>query len=160
MINLIVAYDKNKLIGDGIYMPWNIPEDMAHFKKLTMENVVIFGRKTYEGIGRPLPNRINIIVSNSKNFSGENLFTAKTLEEAIKMFPKKEIFIAGGRSIYKQALPLCDILYITEIDGEFKGNTYFPNFDESLYKKEIIGETYGEYHCKYIKATKQTAKNL
>ena len=151
MINLIVAYDKNQLIGNGYKMPWNIPEDMAHFKNMTMGNVVIMGRKTYEGIGKPLPNRINIIISATKNFNGENLFTAKTFKEAINMFSEKEIFIAGGKSIYEQALPYCQNLFITEIEGEFEGNTYFPQFDGNLYKKEILGYTQGIYKCKYLK---------
>ena len=154
MINLIVAYDKNKLIGDGLHMPWNIPEDMAHFKKLTSGNIVIMGRKTYEGIGKPLPNRINIILSSSKIFKEDNLFTVQTLEQALSLFSEKDIYIAGGRSIYKQALPLCDNLYITEIEHEFKGNTYFPDFDEKTYQKDLIGESFGEYHCKYYKYSK------
>ena len=141
MISLIVAYDKNKLIGKNGAMPWYIPGELKRFRQLTENNIVIMGRKTYLALGKPLPDRINIVLSRSETFSGENLYTARTLADAISMatenWPEKEIFIGGGANLYRQVLDTVDAMYITEIDAEFEGDTYFPDFDESNFTKEI-----------------------
>ena len=101
------------------------------------------GRKTYEALGKPLPNRICIILSNSKRYIGENLFGASSLEAAIEIakenWPDKNIIIGGGAKLYKQVLDMVDIMYITEIDAEFNGDTYFPQFDENKFEKTIDG---------------------
>ena len=143
MISLIVAYDKNRLIGKDGTMPWYIPGELKRFRQLTEGNVVIMGRKTYEALGKPLPNRICIILSNSKRYIGENLFGASSLEAAIEIakenWPDKNIIIGGGAKLYKQVLDMVDIMYITEIDAEFNGDTYFPQFDENKFEKTIDG---------------------
>ncbi len=143
MLALIVAYDKNRLIGKDGGMPWYIPGELKRFRSLTENNVVIMGRKTYESLGSPLKNRINIVLSRSKDFDGENVYTAKNLTEAVDMareqWPEKNIYIGGGANLYNQVLDDVDVMYITEIDGEFEGDTYFPQFDESLFTKEING---------------------
>lgn len=139
MISIIVAMDKNYLIGNKNSIPWDIPEDMAIFKEKTTGNVVIMGRKTFESIGRPLPNRINIVISRNKNnISEKNLIWVSSLEEAIskgKEF-QKEIFIIGGGKIYKEAISknICDRLCISHIKGEFSGDTFFPKIDFLNYK--------------------------
>ena len=143
MLALIVAYDKNRLIGKDGGMPWYIPGELKRFRSLTENNVVIMGRKTYESLGGPLKNRINIVLSRSKDFDGENVYTAKNLTEAVDMargkWPEKNIYIGGGANLYNQVLNDVDVMYITEIDAEFEGDTYFPQFDESLFTKEING---------------------
>ena len=110
MISLIVAYDKNKLIGKNGAMPWYIPGELKRFRQLTENNIVIMGRKTYLALGKPLPDRINIVLSRSETFSGENLYTARTLADAISMatenWPEKEIFIGGGANLYKQVIDI------------------------------------------------------
>ncbi len=136
MINIIAAVSKNGIIGADGKIPWDIPEDKAYFKKITSGNIVIMGRRTFEEIGYPLPNRYNIIVSEKKNFHDENLITAKSLDEALNIahiYGQKnnieEIFFCGGEKIYKQGLELAQRIYITEINREYEGDTFFPKFN-------------------------------
>lgn len=137
MIALIVAYSKkNRVIGANGKIPWQIPGEKTRFKNLTTQNVVIMGRKTFEEIKNPLPNRINIVLSKTKSFFAENLFTVKTFDEALSLAKsfKKDIFFAGGEQIYKKALPLCEKLFITEIFAEFSGDAFFPEVKKEDYK--------------------------
>ena len=140
MTAIIVAYDKNRLIGKEGGMPWHIPGELKRFRQLTENNVVIMGRKTYVSLGRPLPDRVNIVISRNENFTADGCYTASSITGAIAMarlfWPDKDIFIGGGAQIYSRAIEMADVLYITEIDGEFEGDTYFPAFDESLFVKE------------------------
>lgn len=145
MLSLIVAMDKNNLIGYNNDIPWNIPEDLALFKKITSNGIVIMGRKTFESIGRPLPNRINIILTKNSNFNHEGIFTfdepKKALNFANEISKKenKKIFIIGGNHIYNFFLPLIDEIHLSIIKGDFFGDTYFPviNFTEfSILKRE------------------------
>ena len=141
MISLIVACAKNNVIGNKGRIPWDLPEDRQRFKKLTLGSVVIMGRRTFEEIfekfGRGLPERETIVVSKNHDFAGEQLCTVRSLEEAIsfakKQFPQKDIFICGGESIYKEAIAkkLVEKMYITKVDLEPEGDTFFPQFDES-----------------------------
>jgi len=139
MIALIVAVSKNGVIGNKGKIPWSIPEEQSRFKKLTTGNIVIMGRCTYEEIGHPLPNRYTIVISKTKRFTAVNCTTANSFNEAMAIASKRtgDIFIAGGSRVYKEALPLCDRLYITEIDAEIVGDRYFPSFDKSLYTLKI-----------------------
>ena len=140
MTAIIVAYDKNRLIGKEGAMPWYIPGELKRFRQLTENNVVIMGRKTYVSLGRPLPDRVNIVISRDENFTADGCYTASSITGAIAMarlfWPDKDIFIGGGAQIYSRTIDMADVLYITEIDGEFEGDTYFPAFDESLFVKE------------------------
>ncbi|MBQ8207562.1 MAG: dihydrofolate reductase [Clostridia bacterium] len=154
MIALIVAYDKNRVIGNKGRIPWNIPGEQKRFRDLTLGNIVIMGRRTFEEIGRPLPGRTTIVISKSADFTGENCYTARSLSEAINIADDRNIFISGGAALYSEALPLCEKLYITEIDCEFEGDTFFPYFDESLYKKEITASVSGDIRYTYVTYTK------
>lgn len=140
MTAIIVAYDKNRLIGKEGGMPWYVPGELKRFRQLTENNVVIMGRKTYVSLGRPLPDRVNIVISRNENFTADGCYTASSITGAIAMarlfWPDKDIFIGGGAQIYSRTIDMADVLYITEIDGEFEGDTYFPAFDESLFIKE------------------------
>ena len=159
MISLIVAYDKNRLIGKAGAMPWYIPGELKRFRQLTENNIVIMGRKTYLALSKPLPDRINIVLSRSENFSGENLYTTDSLSSAIAMaqenWPEKEIFIGGGANLYKQVIDIVDTMYITEIDAEFEGDTYFPDFDESNFIKEINGHFESTVPYTYVTYTRK-----
>lgn len=143
MTALIVAYDRNRLIGKDGGMPWYIPGELKRFRQLTENNVVIMGKNTYLSLGKPLPNRINIVLSRSEIFTGDNLYTAASLPQAVEMaqqnWPEKDIFYGGGANLYRQVMGSVDAMYITEIDAEFRGDTYFPEFDESDFTKEIDG---------------------
>lgn len=142
MLAIIVAYAHNRVIGNKGQIPWQIDEDKKHFKKLTTGNVIVMGRRTYEEIGRPLPNRHNIIVSNTATYAAANCTTVTSLNQALEYaaqnFPDKTVFICGGASLYREALPLAQKLYITKIDAEYPGDTFFPQFDESNFTVECI----------------------
>ena len=141
MISLIAAVAKNNVIGNKGHIPWDLPEDRQRFKELTLGSVLVMGRRTFEEIfekfGRGLPERETIVVSKNHDFAGEQFSTARSLEEAIsfakKQFPQKDIFICGGESIYKEAIAkkLVEKMYITKVDLEPEGDTFFPQFDES-----------------------------
>ncbi len=147
MISLIVAFAKNNVIGKDGKIPWNIEGEQSRFKELTTNNIVIMGRKTFEEIyqklQKPLPNRINIIISKTKKYDFENCFTFDSLDVALdfckQTFPQKDIFISGGAALYQKALPIVEKMYITEIDLEVPGDTFFPKFskDDFICEEEI-----------------------
>ena len=145
MIGLIVARSKNNVIGKNGEIPWNIKGEQKQFKELTTGNVVIMGRKSFEEIGKPLPNRKNIIVSRNEKFSGENLITVSSLQEALELTKGEKVFVAGGYGLYEEALPLVDVMYITEVDIEIEdGDVFFPEFDETEFEKTVIESGGGE----------------
>lgn len=143
MIGLIVARSKNNVIGKNGKIPWKIKGEQKQFRELTTNKAVIMGRKSYNEIGHPLANRLNIIVSNTANYTGENLITVHSLNEAIQVAGNKDIFVIGGYSLYKEALPIVDKMYITEIDIEVSnGDVFFPQFNIDDFELSI-GETFG-----------------
>ena len=145
MISIIVAVAKGGAIGKEGKMPWKIPGEQRQFKDLTTGHVVVMGRTSYEEIGHPLPNRTNIVVSKTKVFSGENLYTVKSLQEAIDRAGQEEIFIAGGAELFQEALPLANKIYMTYVDMEVPdADRFFPIFHEEEYKREEIEKVGGE----------------
>jgi len=136
MIAIVVAYTPNRVIGRDGRIPWKIKGEQLRFRELTKGNAVVMGRRTYEEIGRPLPGRLNIVVSTTKHYEGENLLTAVTLEEAIQLAGDRDIYISGGARLYEQALPLAEKLYITLLHREVEGDTFFPELDETQFIKE------------------------
>ena len=152
MIGLIVARSKNNVIGKNGAIPWEIKGEQKQFRELTTGNVVIMGRRSYEEIGHPLPNRETIVVSRTKEYSGENLYTVKSVKEAIDMLGNKEGFVAGGYGLYSEAIPLVDVMYITEVDTIIEdGDTFFPDFDANDFDI-CIGETLGD-EIKFTRTT-------
>ena len=144
MIGLIVARSKNNVIGKGGKIPWNIDGEKQQFKELTTGNVVMMGRRTYEEIGHPLPNRETIVVSKSKKFEGDGVCTATSFSEALEKAKGKNVYIAGGYGLYKESIPFVDVMYITEIDIEIEdGDVFFPEFDVNDFDV-TIGETLGD----------------
>jgi dihydrofolate reductase len=135
MLSLIVATDENKLIGNNNQLPWHLPADLAHFKNLTQNNIVVMGRKTYDSLPeqyRPLPNRKNVIISRNSNLKIANCEVFSSLETIIKAFEDKaKLMIIGGMSIYEQALPLVDKIYLTTIHHKFTGDAFFPKLDDN-----------------------------
>lgn len=140
MIALIAAVARNGVIGAGGRIPWDIPEDRKHFKELTMGHVLVMGRRTFEEIGRPLPGRLNIVVSKTLAAECDGLLYAASLDDAIRLAgevaPGKTVFISGGGQLYEAALQLADVLYLTEIDAEISGDTYFPD----IKKAAVLGQ--------------------
>ncbi|MWN06160.1 type 3 dihydrofolate reductase [Gilliamella sp. Pas-s95] len=134
VLSIIVAMAHNRVIGLNNQMPWHLPADLAWFKKNTINKPVIMGRKTFESIGRPLPNRHNIIISRQAAIGSHTIphvSWVQSIEAAILLAQTRhvdEAFIIGGGNIYQQALPLVDRLYLTHIDAELQGDTYFPDY--------------------------------
>lgn len=127
IISIIVAVAKNNVIGQGNKLIWHISEDLKRFKKLTNGHHIIMGRKTFESIGKALPNRINIVVTRDKNYDAPGCVIATSLDEAFELSKNDiEVFIIGGGEIYRQAIPYADHIYLTKVDAEFKGDTFFP----------------------------------
>lgn len=135
-VSIIAAVAKNGVIGSNGSLPWNIPEDMLHFKWLTTGNILIMGRKTFESIGGALPDRKTIVVTKTTEYSG-NPAAARSLEEAIKMAQSiggaDEIFLCGGEQVYAEGLKYVRRIYLTELDGEYEGDAYFPEFDRKAF---------------------------
>lgn len=156
MIGLIVAYSKNRVIGKDGQIPWKIKGEQKRFRELTTDNVVIMGRKSYEEIGRPLPNRYTIVVSNTQRFEAENCTTAGSLKEALEIADKsKNIYISGGAGLYKEAIDIVDKMFITEIEAEIEGDTYFPMFSEEDFTKEVECFVDGELPYTYVTYTRK-----
>lgn len=130
VISIIVAIGNNRVVGINNSLPWKLPADMEHFKQLTLGKPVIMGQKTFESIGKPLSGRINIILTRDRNFKPEGCIVAHSIEEALNAAKgSNEVMIAGGVSIYAQFLPLADRMYLTLVEGDFKGDAFFPEFD-------------------------------
>ena len=142
MISLTAAYDPNRVMGRQNSLPWKIKEDMAFFKEITTDNIVIMGRKTYESIGKPLPKRLNIVLT--KNKLDANVYCFPNFEESINFCNKinlnKNIFVIGGCKLYEYVLNknLVDMMYISKIDKEYEGDIVFPEFKEDDWDKKLF----------------------
>lgn len=133
MLSFIVAMDKNRLIGRDNDLPWRLPADLAYFKKVTINHPIIMGRKTFDSIGKPLPKRENIVVTRDPNFAHEGCTVLHSIDE-VRAFAKareEEVFCIGGAHIFEQTYPYADKLYITLIEEEFEGDTYFPEINKA-----------------------------
>lgn len=156
MVGLIVAYSKNRAIGKDGQIPWRIKGEQKRFRELTTGNVVIMGRRSYEEIGRPLPNRYTIVVSNTKKFEAENCTTVGSLKEALEIADKdKNIYISGGAGLYREAINIVDKMFITEIDAEIEGDTFFPEFEEKDFLREVECYVDGEIPYTYVTYTRK-----
>ena len=135
-IAIIVAMASNRTIGLDNTLPWRIPEDLKHFKALTMGHHMIMGRKTFESIGRPLPGRTTVVVSRGRNLKIDGCIVAHSLAEALAACASDpEVFVVGGADIYAQALGLAGTLYITEIQQDIAGDAWFPEFDRGAWQE-------------------------
>lgn len=155
MTALIVAHAKNRVIGNKGRIPWRIKGEQKLFRELTTGNVVVMGRRSYEEIGRPLPNRYTIVVSNTQKYEAENCTTAGSLQEAIKIAGDRDVYISGGAGLYREAIALVDKMYITEIDAVIEGDTYFPEFDHSLWEREVTQHVEGDLPYDYVTYTRK-----
>ena len=135
MISLIAAMDKNRVIGNGGKIPWHLPADFAYFKATTLGHPVIMGRTTFESIGRPLPGRKNIVLTRGE-FTHDGVDVAHSFDEAQKLTQGEgDVFVIGGSKVYTEALPVADKLYITFVEGDFTGDTFFPEINWSLWRE-------------------------
>lgn len=162
MINIIAAIGKNRELGAKNKLLWHIPEDVERFKTLTTDQVVIMGRKTYESIPekfRPLPHRVNIIVTRDENYqiNNKNVFVSHSIEDAITKAKEfnKEIFIIGGAQIYKESLKYADKLYLTLVDKEYpEADVFFPDYSEFKIKTSEENHLSGNLKFKFIELVK------
>jgi len=139
MISIISAMARNRVIGINNTLPWHLPADFQHFKQVTMGKPIIMGRLTYESIGKPLPGRTNIIVTNNRDYQPENAndscIICHTLEQALSASPAEEVMVIGGASFYAQALPYAQRLYLTLIDETFDGDAWFPDINPAEWQE-------------------------
>lgn len=141
MISHIAACSENRVIGKDNELPWNIPEDWKFFKQKTTGKVLIMGRKTFESLGKPLPNRLNVIITRDPNYKAEGAVVFQTIDQALEFAKSKipeygeEIFIGGGGEIYKQTLPIADRVYLTIIHKDFEGDAFYPQLPEGEFKE-------------------------
>ena len=130
ILSMIVAHADNRVIGKDNDMPWHLPADLAYFKRTTLGKPIIMGRKTYESIGRPLPGRKNIVISRDDEYRAEGVEVVGSVEAALALVSDvEEVMVIGGGAIYKHCLPAAQRLYITHIDANIVGDTYFPKYD-------------------------------
>jgi len=140
-IAMIAAVAANGVIGKDNDLVWSLPDDMKYFMNTTKDHFIILGRKNYESLPpkfRPLPNRTNIVITRQPTFELNNAFVVHSLDEAITLCEQKKqkmVFVIGGGQIYKQAFPIADTLYITEINQEFEGDTFFPSYNKDEWKE-------------------------
>lgn len=142
-ISIIAAIDEARGIGHGNKLLWNIPQDLKRFRDITRGHACIMGRKTYESIGHPLPNRTNIVISRQSDFHPDGVIVTSSIKEAIEkagQTEKSEIFIIGGAQIYALGLPFADRLYLTMVKGVYRADTFFPEY-EKQFTKVIEKET-------------------
>ena len=137
MIALVVAMAENRVIGKENKLIWHLPADLKFFKNLTTGHPIIMGRKTFESIGKPLPNRTNIVITRQADFTAEGCLVAHSLTEALMLAQQldSDIFVIGGAEIYKQAMFLADTIYLTEVHHTFEGDTFFPEIDSVLWQE-------------------------
>lgn len=135
-ISLIVATDENNGIGKNNQLPWHLPADLKHFKTLTTGHPIIMGRKTFESIGKALPNRTNIVITRQNNYAAEGAIVVSSLQDAYNLCDDEmEAFVIGGAQIFEQALTQADILYLTVIHHAFDADTFFPQINQSQWLK-------------------------
>ncbi|HVL76285.1 MAG TPA: dihydrofolate reductase [Noviherbaspirillum sp.] len=140
-LTIVVAMDRQRGIGVNNQLPWRLPEDLAHFKRTTMGHPIIMGRKTFDSIGRALPNRRNIVITRNKTWKHEGVEVAHSLDAALALVGEVPACIIGGAQIFEEALPQTGRLVVTHIDHDFPCKTFFPEIDPADWQ-EIARETH------------------
>ena len=152
MIKIIVAISKNRVIGDSNKLIWHLPADLKRFKEVTGGHPIVMGRKTYQSIGRPLPNRRNIIITRDENYEVDGCEVVNSIEEAL-LLTNSDCFIIGGGEIYKQTLHIATQIYLTQVDEEFDGDTTFPELPTHWYvskKEDFEADEKNPYNYSFI----------
>lgn len=133
-ISVIAARAKNGAIGIENRLPWRLPEDLAHFKALTLGHPILMGRKTFESLGRPLPGRTNVVITRNADYRPEGVQVVASIPDALALCREAdELFFIGGAELYAQVLPLADRLYLTEVDCTPEGDAWFPEYDRAAF---------------------------
>lgn len=142
MFKIIVAFDKNKTIGYEGWMPWDIPEDLIHFKETTLHQKIVMGTTTFKGLKKPLPNRLTYVLSSKPVEENEQVRWISNLDEFIETYKDSEeiIYICGGASVYKQFLDVTSELIVSLVEGDHPSDTKFPDFDEDDFDITVLKE--------------------
>ena len=135
MLSLIVAVAANGVIGRDNQLPWHLPEDLRHFKQMTLGKAMVMGRKTYQSIGRPLPGRRSIVVSRNPGWQAVGVETAGSLTAALALAAPDEVMVIGGASLFAEALPLADRLFLTDLHRAYDGDVSFPAWDRDAWRE-------------------------
>lgn len=148
MISMIVAADENNTIGKNNELIWHLPDDLKFFKKMTSGHAIIMGRRTFESVGKPLPKRVNIIITRDANYTQDGCVVVNSLEDALKEASKTDEnpFIVGGEQIYRLALPIADTVYLTRIHHKFEGDRHFPELGEEWKEVESVPHSIDDKH--------------
>ena len=142
-VSIVVAMSADRLIGQGGGLPWRLPADLRHFKSITMGKPILMGRKTHESIGKPLPGRENIVLTRDRSFRAEGCRVVHAIDEALAAAgDHDELMVIGGAEIYRALLDRADRMYVTIVEGDFAGDTHFPDYDEKEWA-EATRERYG-----------------
>lgn len=154
-ISIIAALAENNTIGINGNLPWQIPADLKHFKKLTLHKPVIMGRKTFASLGKPLPERENIIVSRNPYFAAAGCHVVNSLKEALDYVKnQEEVMIIGGAQIYAEALPLANRLYLTRVHANIPGDTFFPQFNikewQEIAREDFLADAKNPYDYSFV----------
>jgi dihydrofolate reductase len=138
-VALVVAMARNRVIGRHNALPWRLPADMAHFRKVTLGRPVAMGRKTFESIGKALPGRTNIVITHNRAFAAPGCIVAGSLDEAWNAAGDvEEVCVIGGTTLFAETLPLADVIHLTEVEADIEGDTFFPEFDRGEWREEEI----------------------
>ncbi|WP_299795905.1 type 3 dihydrofolate reductase [uncultured Shewanella sp.] len=149
-IAMIAAMANNRVIGKDNQMPWHLPEDLKHFKAMTLGKPIVMGRKTFESIGRPLPGRHNIVVSRQESLNIEGVTCVTSFEAAKEVVGNcEELVVIGGGQLYSSLLPQADKLYLTQINIDVEGDTYFPQWDDGTWERESEQTSINEKGLEY-----------
>ena len=159
-ITLVAAIASNNVIGKENSLPWNIPEDLKRFKQMTSGHTILMGRKTFDSIGRPLPNRQNIVMTKDKNFEQEGIKVVNDFDEALELIKEsnEDVFVIGGSKIYELFEPVANSLAITRILKDFEGDAFFPDINWDLWqieKEENFFDEKSNIECKLIEYSKK-----
>ena len=159
-ITLVAAIASNTVIGKENSLPWNIPEDLKRFKQMTSGHTILMGRKTFDSIGRPLPNRQNIVMTKDKSFEQEGIKVINDFDEALELIKEsnEDVFVIGGSKIYELFEPVANSLAITRILKDFEGDAFFPDINWELWqieKEEKFFDEKSNVECKLIEYSKK-----
>ena len=148
-ISLVVAMDRNGVIGRDNRLPWKLPDEMAHFRRVTLGKPVVMGRRTFESLAKPLPGRKNIVLTRQGDFAAPGCEVVHSLEDAWRAADGvEEACVIGGTMLFAETLPTADVLYLTEVQAEVEGDTWFPPFDRSQWvEREVARHAADERHA-------------
>ncbi len=154
ILSLIEAIGENRELGHHGKLPWHLPADFQRFKAMTRGHTVIMGRKTYESIGRPLPERTNIVITRDQSYMAPGCIVVHSFDEALAKAQGDEVFVIGGAQVYAEAMPRADRLYITHVQGSFEADTFFPEIPMSEWKvmqqEEVPADEKNNYATTFV----------